>query len=95
MAQVEMHHPDAGAMTCSEPAARVHERSGWVRVAGVERITVASADGSPLTTGTVFPPETFDDDDGPGSVDVTTDQPGAGGPTKTTATTATPNKKEA
>lgn len=88
---VTMHHPHAGSMECHESAVRVHERTGWVRVDGVTRVDVAAADGSLLTRGTVFPPETFDDDEPASSVDPA--QPGAGDDTKTKADKATKTKE--
>ena len=62
MARVKMHHPGVGEIECSPSAAKVHALNGWVVIEGATAIKVAAADGSTLTTGTVFPPETFDDE---------------------------------
>lgn len=61
--KVTMFHPEAGTLRCAPSAVRIHQRRGWHIVeAEAETVTLASADGGVLTTGTVFPPETFDDD---------------------------------
>lgn len=62
MSKVTMFHPEAGTMQCSPSAVRIHRRSGWEVVDGPEAVTLPAADGGSLTTGTVFPPESFDDD---------------------------------
>ena len=62
MPRVKMHHPDVGEMECSETAVAIHQRTGWIPAEGVRSMRVPAADGSTLTTGTVFPPETFDDE---------------------------------
>lgn len=60
---VTMFHPKAGTMQCAPHAVRIHQRNGWEVVDGPEPVAVAAAGGGDvLTTGTVFPPESFDDD---------------------------------
>lgn len=88
--RVKMYHPDAGTMECHPSAVAIHERRGWVRVDGIERVELAGADGSPLTTGTVFPPETFDDEP---EADVDGADPGDN-PTNTTARAKRATTKE-
>lgn len=66
MSKVRMYHPDAGTLECSPRAAKVHAKAGWIPADGVSGVTVPAADGKPLTSGTVFPPETFDDLADPG-----------------------------
>lgn len=60
--KVTMFHPEAGTLRCAPSAVRIHQRRGWHIEAEAETVTLASAGGGVLTTGTVFPPETFDDD---------------------------------
>lgn len=94
MPRVKMHHPAVGIMECSAAAVTVHQRNGWRPVEGAHTVTVAAADGSPLTTGTVFPPETFDDDE-PDSTVESASEPGAEASTTTRARkgTTTPTKE--
>jgi len=75
MARVKMHHPGVGDMECSPSAVKVHQRNGWYVVDGVQSVHVAAADGSQLTTASVFPPETFDDE--PDSAVDDASEPGA------------------
>lgn len=91
--RVVMFHPDAGLMSCSPSAVAGYERKGWTRADGMKSVQVSAADGSPLTTGTVFPPETFDDGLSPSTDHV---EPGADdSKTATSGTTKTKGRTAA